>query len=416
MRDDVLSFIGLARGFADRTEAELRELGRKRDASAKRVATAISASRIEPPGSLYDELAARDAELAATSEELQQQLDELVRASLLLERERSKYMDFFLGAPDAYIVTDPKGATQEANTAAGVLFGADPDFLIGRPLISFVARQDTHAFRDLIRELGRSASGVPRAVTLRMRPRGRPVFVVQVRAGMVRTPAGRPVAIRWMLHRPQRGEHEAASKVAYAEVARELSHDLLGPLTTILGSVQLLRTGPGQGEDDRRQFLAWIDRAARLQQRMLADLAELAEVDAETGDDAIEALRLSDLIQSVLALQPETVRARVEVRTRGSWGDARVRANAQRLHRALELVVARVLEGVSVFEHPLLITLSAGAHAIVEIDAIDEGRAPRGWAVRMAIAARTLETCGGSLVLNDETPSVRVTLPLAFAP
>src|SRR5690348_12906587 len=55
-----------------------------------------------------DELLARDESLAAATEELRQQRDALQRASLLIERERTKYWELFSAAPEAYVVTDLK--------------------------------------------------------------------------------------------------------------------------------------------------------------------------------------------------------------------------------------------------------------------------------------------------------------------
>jgi PAS domain S-box-containing protein len=148
-----------------------------------------------------DFAAEREEELALAAEELRVQQDQLELACELLERERAKYMDLFEQSPDAYVATDTGGSITNANLAAGALFGVEPSLLVGKPLISFVARQDTRAFREQLREL----KGEPdvRSMTLRMRPRGGGVFVVAFCVRVVRGLRGRPMAFRCTLRKTE---------------------------------------------------------------------------------------------------------------------------------------------------------------------------------------------------------------------
>ncbi len=138
-------------------------------------------------------------------DDLRQQVHSLRRASARLERERSKYIDLFEHAPDAYLVTDPAGVVAEANVAAGALFRADPSSLVGRSLSAFVTQQDAANFDAFLRSMTvPDASSTERdrraaRIVLRMRPRGHSVFVVFARVTAAAGEAATPVALRWTL-------------------------------------------------------------------------------------------------------------------------------------------------------------------------------------------------------------------------
>jgi PAS domain-containing protein len=200
--DEVASFLRRSRALARETAERLQQLALKRQLSASRVAT-LATSPSYDSTSLTNELLARDEELTSAAQQLEQQIQALRKACALLERERSKYVDLFLNAPDAYVVTDLRGSTQDANIAAGTLLSVDAAFLRGRPLVAFVARNDTRAFRGLVRDLARAATpiGGGRSFTVRMRPRGQPVFLCHALVSAVSSAQGRPIALRWTLRR-----------------------------------------------------------------------------------------------------------------------------------------------------------------------------------------------------------------------
>ena len=138
-------------------------------------------------------------------DDLREQVHSLRRASARLERERSKYIDLFEHAPDAYLVTDAAGTIADANVAAGALFRADPSSLVGRSLTAFVTEQDTANFDAFLQSLtGPEAPGAERdrraaRIVARMRPRGHSVFVVFARVTAATGEGATPVALRWTL-------------------------------------------------------------------------------------------------------------------------------------------------------------------------------------------------------------------------
>jgi len=171
--DDVTLFLRELRRFTRHNTEQLEHLAASRVAAANRLAGLREKPTYAEATDLIDEMTLRDEELRSTTDELREQIDSLRRASALLERERCKYIDLFEHAPDAYIVTNLAGVIDEANVAAGTLFRAEPSFLSGRPLITFVARQDTRSFRFFLQQL-QSPDPVgalsPARAVLRMRP------------------------------------------------------------------------------------------------------------------------------------------------------------------------------------------------------------------------------------------------------
>ena len=193
--DEVTAFLHQARRFTSRTAVELQQFSSSWNAATHRVFSLRSNEAQDGAVNLIEEMRARDEELKAVTDELTEQIDTLQRSCALLERERAKYVDLFEQAPDAYVVTTLGGTVNEANVAARVLFGVEQGFLPGRPLISFVARQDTRAFRAFLHEWqaadARRTAG-PASLTLRVRPRGQAVFVVTARVAIVRSAYGGP--------------------------------------------------------------------------------------------------------------------------------------------------------------------------------------------------------------------------------
>ncbi len=405
--DDVATFLRQARSSANRTETGLKQLSIQRDEAAARMASLAEHIGNGASGVL-DELLARDEELEAVTDELREQVDAMTQACALLERERTKYVDLFTQAPEAYVVTDLMGVALEANVAAEALFGVEAGFLSGRPLIAFVAPQDTRVFRELLRELCESEVGIPaRSVTLRMRPRWQPVLVAAARVGLVRAQSGKPIALRWMLRAIDTDEAEAGKRMIDAELARMVAHDLRNPLTTIAGWVRALRDGQVRDDEEREKALAWIERSAALQQGMLDDLAELGEVyDAQT--EPPDDVDLINRVRTIIALVDAD---RIGVENGTGHGAVLVRAHPRGLDRALELVVRRALAGTPQNGEAVRVRTSArDSLTVLDVEPPSGARVPAAWGVRMAIVARIAENCGGRLVLGDDVPSARLFL------
>ncbi len=85
-------------------------------------------------------------ELQVALEELQQQNEELHLAQVALEVQKLRYQELFDLAPNPYLVTDEQGIIQEANHLAATTLNVPQRFLIGKPLILFIAEEKRQLF------------------------------------------------------------------------------------------------------------------------------------------------------------------------------------------------------------------------------------------------------------------------------
>ncbi|MDM9385804.1 response regulator [Chlorogloeopsis sp. ULAP01] len=92
-------------------------------------------------------------ETQASLEAMEDIQDELLQQNEYLAVECQHYYELFNFAPDAYLLTDAQGMIQKANREAGALFNVLPNFLIGKPLVNFVAEVERSLFRTKLNQL-----------------------------------------------------------------------------------------------------------------------------------------------------------------------------------------------------------------------------------------------------------------------
>lgn len=138
-------------------------------------------------------------ELRVCIEELRVAGEELRHQNQELAYERQRYADLFNFAPDAYFVTDPDGNIHEANRAAVQLFHCPHEFLIGKPLVVFVAEKEHRDFRT--RLTGLRLDGVEKVEDWRvtMQPRESPAFRATMTVGAIRDPVSRLHGLRFLV-------------------------------------------------------------------------------------------------------------------------------------------------------------------------------------------------------------------------
>ncbi|MEH1971353.1 MAG: EAL domain-containing protein [Nostoc sp.] len=135
----------------------------------------------------FEELNTAMEELLAASEEL-----EVTRAAV--EKERQRYQDLFEFAPDGYLVTNTIGTIQEANHAAATLLGVSQKYLVGKPLIIFIAQQDRQSFSFQMNNLQQLLNW-----EINLQPRRGKPFPASVKASAVYDLEEKQIGWRWLL-------------------------------------------------------------------------------------------------------------------------------------------------------------------------------------------------------------------------
>jgi PAS domain S-box-containing protein len=136
-------------------------------------------------------------ELMVAEEEIRQQNHLLENAQELVEAERQRYRELFEFAPDGYLVTDNKGAIQEANHAAALLLNVPQRLLAGKLLVNFIPIAQQQNFRSYLNQLHHQDK--LQKWEVRLKPRKHQPIDVAITMGAVRDRNGNLIAVRWLL-------------------------------------------------------------------------------------------------------------------------------------------------------------------------------------------------------------------------
>ncbi|WP_375472668.1 putative bifunctional diguanylate cyclase/phosphodiesterase [uncultured Nostoc sp.] len=168
---------------------------------------------------VFDEIQIAIEELLVASEQL-----EVTRAAA--EKECQRYQELFDFAPDAYLVTDTAGKILEANNAAATMFSVHLKYLVGKPLIVFIAQQDRRFFRFQINNLQQQQDWVIDLKPQRSRP-----FPASVRASPVYDSQEKLVACRWMLRNISEAKQAEERVAKRTEELAKANQQLLSEIT-----------------------------------------------------------------------------------------------------------------------------------------------------------------------------------------
>ena len=121
----------------------------------KRRAKAATLRRIARPRSPGGHSNPSGAELRRANQELDAQLRELRVHQKALDRSRAEYVDLFDFAPVTYALLDTVGIVRQVNPAACRLLNVERRYLVGHPLLTFMADQDRREFLEHLRRCRR---------------------------------------------------------------------------------------------------------------------------------------------------------------------------------------------------------------------------------------------------------------------
>ncbi len=155
----------------------------------------------KPPQELLQETLSEFAnaleELHVATEELQQQNEELCATRQNLELERQKYQDLFEFAPDGYLVTTKEGVIGKANYAIESMLGVRSNFLIGKPVIVFIAESERPMVRRQITQL--LSDKTLGNWKINLQPRQNTPFPVEISIAQQKDAQGNPTGLLWLI-------------------------------------------------------------------------------------------------------------------------------------------------------------------------------------------------------------------------
>ncbi|OKH58754.1 transcriptional regulator [Scytonema sp. HK-05] len=143
------------------------------------------------------ELGSASEIVGLATEELHQQNEELIQTRTLLEAERQRYQDLFEFAPDAYLVTDTLGMIREANHTTVTLLKVSQNYVIGKPIVNFVALPDRATFRSYLTQICECTK--VKELVVRIQKRDGELLDAAMTVGVVRNQQGKPIGLRWLI-------------------------------------------------------------------------------------------------------------------------------------------------------------------------------------------------------------------------
>lgn len=136
------------------------------------------------------------AQLEITNTELSIMQEELWQQNFQLAAEQQRYQDLFNFAPDGYVVTDTAGKVLEANRAIAQLLQIKQWFLVGEPLILYIAASDRSGFESLLRQ----AEQAKRWQTqLAIQPCDRSSLPAEVTISAIENSTQQVIGFRWLI-------------------------------------------------------------------------------------------------------------------------------------------------------------------------------------------------------------------------
>lgn len=194
---------------------------------------------------------------------------------------------------------------------------------------------------------------------------------------------------------------------ARRQLIADVSHELMTPLTAILGHLETLTMAEVRLDDEQRlRQLAVTAREAKRLERLIGDLLEMARLEAGGGDLDIQAIETRDLFDQVMAHHEHERRTR-NIRFQCSIdGDAEIiAADPFRLEQAVENVTANAIRHTPDGGAIRLHAERADQHIVLTVSDSGEGIAPEHLPhifdrFYKTASAKGIASCGSGLGLS----------------
>ncbi|KRH96980.1 PAS domain S-box protein [Cylindrospermopsis sp. CR12] len=171
--------------------------------------------RLTEQVNIQEELQQTIEELQIIEEELRQQNQQLVIAHELAELEKTRYHQLFELTPYCYLVTDKVGIIKNANRTASTLLSVEKQYLIGKPIIVFIAPKYRQQFTCQIADFQPQQESPEQEIYLQ--PRKGKLFPASVKIVGIYDPHKKEHSWIWLINNisdRKKAEQELEQKVA----------------------------------------------------------------------------------------------------------------------------------------------------------------------------------------------------------
>jgi signal transduction histidine kinase len=338
----------------------------------------------------YEELVVADDELLA-------QMEALHESSHRVQVERERYMELFAEMPLACILADRAGVIQTANRAALRLLHVDDRRLRGRSVTSLVdvndaprvcrAVESAHGLDDellirVLRPRGAAFDGVLTATAVENERRTlvtlRPLEVPRVVAthdvgALLRVVRDKDELLA--RERALRGQLEKSDRAKDRFIAI-LSHDLRGPINSVLGWTQLLRREQLPREA-RERALETIERSSRAQLALVEELLDLSRITADKMSLEVAPLDLAITVRGLVeTLIPAATDAGLTLVAEITTSPTTVFADRKRITQVVTNLVTNAIKFTPSGGHVYVRVRTEGALAVLEVEDTGQGMKP----------------------------------------
>lgn len=234
---------------------------------------------------------------------------------------------------EGMLIVDPSMRITAANGPAHEVFGRLGQQLTGRRLSEVVRDPHLHeAFREAVTET--RSTDLKVELVAGVEKRSFDVHVAPIHL------AGDCQAIGVFYDITQLERLERVRQ----EFLSNISHELRTPLTSILAYVETLEDSAIDDPDNNRRFLAVIRRNAERMHGLIADIAELSQIESGNVSLDIRELRLSALVDEIFTALSSKAAARNVVLVNDVPTDGHVRADLMRLEQMITNLVDNAIK------------------------------------------------------------------------
>jgi two-component system, OmpR family, phosphate regulon sensor histidine kinase PhoR len=246
-----------------------------------------------------------------------------------LETDRGRMAAILSGMVEGVLVVDGAGRLQLANDAARRMLNLESN-LLGRHYVEAVRQP------GVVAQLAAALKGEhrpPIEVPLDAASPGSGTRIFRAQATPATADRGGAVLVLHEISDLRRADRVRRDFVA------NVSHELRTPLTAVRGYVEALMEEPIEPEQ-RRTFLAIIDRHTGRMERLVRDLLRLARLDAHQETAEMHSVDVAALFRSVVAdLSEQIDRRRLQIDVVVEPDAAAVDADLTRMHDALRNLI-----------------------------------------------------------------------------